>query len=413
MSHAHDALYANYDRDFRGIFLFLDAWWKGIAPQVGLRVFDVGRGCQQHEVTAHVFNPENMKSEPEYVDLVAFRHHMRWAKPCNDVPQTKWRDWRGDFDRIIEYPRIGWKTLKERTGMEGRSLVNYPCECCRRRHKVFAESKLYDAVEIGMGGDEDRPNRVEPNHRTGMMPRDEKVKIYPTEPLSDRTGVVEEEVQMEERNIEVLETFPPPSLWNRGVDERQEEPLAELLVGEGIPDPNEEYPIREREWRFTHGINDTARDFMKMAQGSEYTPELLNELMQMGDKLVKEYGDVRDAARQIQEYRFRLAENLIGEIEEVKHLSPKLGGEVQEIHRLGVCPVFRGDTPKGERERGFPHGRGQSPEIVEKLWKDVKGGKMFICSARTVGAIPELWPLPRRWYPNACLIGHYQRANGS
>ena len=192
LSHAHDALQANHDRDFRGIFLFLCAFWKELAPQVGLRVFDVGRGCQQHEVTVHVFSPEAPKGEPEYLDLVAFRRHMRWAKPCKDVPKTKWRDWRREFERIVEYPSCGWQTLRKQAEQENVVLGNYPCGICRKREKVSAESALYNAVELGSVNNEDPVVWAEPNHRTGMQTEDCRRKIYPSEPLNDRTGAIAE-----------------------------------------------------------------------------------------------------------------------------------------------------------------------------------------------------------------------------
>ena len=97
LSHTHDVLNFGHDRDFRGVFFFLFDLWAELAGDVGLRVFDIGRGCQQHEVTVHVFYNENNRKNDKFIDLVAFRHHMRWAKPCQDTPATKWRDWEQDF----------------------------------------------------------------------------------------------------------------------------------------------------------------------------------------------------------------------------------------------------------------------------------------------------------------------------
>ena len=73
--------------------------------------------------------------------------------------------------------------------------------------------------------------------------------------------------------------------------------------------------------------------------------------MQIGDKLVGETGDVRGAAIQLQEYRLRVGESLSENIEEAKHLSPNLGEQIQELHRIGCGPIFRGETPKGGIER--------------------------------------------------------------
>ena len=61
-------------------FLFLKKAWEEVAPDTELRVFDVGRGCLRHEVTVHIFQNKGNGDKEEYIDLVAFRHHMRWAK---------------------------------------------------------------------------------------------------------------------------------------------------------------------------------------------------------------------------------------------------------------------------------------------------------------------------------------------
>ena len=110
---------------------------------------------------------------------------------------------------------------------------------------------------------------------------------------------------------------------------------------------NPDYQIREKEWRFTDGRHDDARAFMKLAIGSSLSSEVLGQLMQLGDKLANETGDVRDSARQIQEYRLRVGENLRENIDEVLRLSPELGAQLRTLRRIGVCPIFRGEAPKG------------------------------------------------------------------
>ena len=88
---------------------------------------------------------------------------------------------------------------------------------------------------------------------------------------------------------------------------------------------------------------------------------------------------------QIQEYLLRNGEDIIRNID-VEHLSPALGSQLQEYRRIGLRPAFRGVTHKGLRERGYPHGRAKSQEIAKKKMRnDVSFGKMFMCSASTIG----------------------------
>ena len=72
---------------------------------------------------------------------------------------------------------------------------------------------------------------------------------------------------------------------------------------------------------------------------------------------------------------------------------------MQEVCRLGVCPIFRGETPTGKRERGLPYGKGQSEEITKKLRKDVAAGRMFVCSAGTIGSDPKILASPSTLVP--------------
>ena len=149
---------------------------------------------------------------------------------------------------------------------------------------------------------------------------------------------------------------------------------------------NPNYPIRTVEWRFEGTVNSLAVDFMSQSAGSALDVPTLEKLMKVGDQLLKSTGDIRSALIQVQEHRSRTGEDLISNIEKVKHMAPGLAETLIEFHRVGVRPLFRGDTPEGSRRRGFPHISGQSWEIAQKLWKDVAAGRMFLCTASAIGA---------------------------
>ena len=111
---------------------------------------------------------------------------------------------------------------------------------------------------------------------------------------------------------------------------------------------NKEYQIRTRERMFQEGICDTAREFARLAMRGEFDTQISANLMQLGENLIAETGEVGDAARQIQEYRMGVAEDSPSNIAEVCHFPPDQGPKLQGFHRLGVFPIFRGDTPSGE-----------------------------------------------------------------
>ena len=103
--------------------------------------------------------------------------------------------------------------------------------------------------------------------------------------------------------------------------------------------------------------------------------------------------------------------NLIGNIEEAKHLPPDLGGKLQEIRRLGVSGFSRKD-PKRSEGKGPPVWEEKSGEISRVLRKEVSAGRMFICSSRTVGGDPEIMSPPPTLAQNACRVAQYQKKGG-
>lgn len=111
-------------------------------------------------------------------------------------------------------------------------------------------------------------------------------------------------------------------------------------------------------------VRELANDFPKNATGRKYSATTLTPLMKLGGRLIPTTGEVRHSAAHVQEQRLRTGGDLRSNIEEEKHLSPAIGGQMQEIRRIGARPAFRGDTPNGVRERGFPH----APISRRELW---------------------------------------------
>ena len=406
ISHAHGSLRMNRDRDFRGLFFFISNLWGEIAPNISLRVFDVGRGCLHREVTVHVFRDGSRIEGEEFLDLVAFRHHLRWAKPCTGTTKTQWRDWRSSFERVIIYQRTRWQRYIKLEKFGADLMGYYSCTTCEKREKIPADSWIYNAVEGGEDSKEEGPvSWIEPNFRNGM---DDSMcsRIYPTLSLENRTGAVGEieKEKVEERVHGEVTHYPPPKkVTVNSMGDLVDLDFMSFAASEtqsGQQEPNPNYPIRNKEWRLEGDVDVKAQEFAKCAQSYKtYSPEDLSDLMKRGDELVQQMGDIRDAVCHVQEYRLRISENLLSNMKEVTHLPPVLGRKVQELCRIGACPVFWGETPTGERERGLPYGRGQSGEITKKLRKDVAAGRMFICSARTVGSDPKILASPSTLVP--------------
>ena len=156
-------------------------------------------------------------------------------------------------------------------------------------------------------------------------------RIYPTLPLGNRTGAVGE-VEIGNLRNSVPEEgptrYPPPKrVTVRTVGDLDFMSCAASDAPQTQREPNVNYPIREKDWRFEGEVDLKAQEFAQRAVlHKDYSPEALEDLMKRGDELVIRFGDVRDAVRQIQEYRLRSGEDLLSNIKEVTHLSPVLGG---------------------------------------------------------------------------------------
>ena len=178
------------------MFLFSSEMRSEIAPAVSIRVFDICRGGRQHEVTAHIFRNCTDVANGEFLGSVAFRLHTSWAKHCADTPATKWKDWRKERERVIDYKARGWRAYSEQDDVTTELLSVYPRTTCKTRAKVPSNPRLYRAAEVGAAhttfGSDNLP-LVDPNRRNGVLGQEVSGgKSYPSVSLADTTGVVSE-----------------------------------------------------------------------------------------------------------------------------------------------------------------------------------------------------------------------------
>lgn len=88
---AHDVVSAGHDRDYRSIAVFFR--YLLTMHQFNVRVFDLRtRNAGGYELRVSFFQTPGGGDWP-IVDLLAFRHHMRWLKLCPDILSTAKRDW--------------------------------------------------------------------------------------------------------------------------------------------------------------------------------------------------------------------------------------------------------------------------------------------------------------------------------
>ena len=96
---AHEATTAGHDRDYRIITVFFHELLRH--HQLNFRVFVLGsRGAGGYELRVIYFHVTGGESWP-IVDLLAFRHHMRWLKTGPGILASSKSDWGGRCFRTI------------------------------------------------------------------------------------------------------------------------------------------------------------------------------------------------------------------------------------------------------------------------------------------------------------------------
>ena len=110
----------------------------------------------------------------------------------------------------------------------------------------------------------------------------------------------------------------------------------------------------------------------------------LVSIANLGDNLNRMAGEVRISARHIQGIILGKRTDLVKGLDDVSHVDPRLVEQVKGFHTRGVTPVYRGGEPDRPRVRGFPYKPGQGFEIISKIWKDVRAGRILICTTRTI-----------------------------
>ena len=122
----HDVLTPGHDRDYRSISVFPNHLLE--TEEVSLRIFDIRhRDEGGYVLTINLF-AKDPASCCNFVDLAAYKHHMRWLKPCEDAFPAETSEWRVRFkDHISMFNLDGWcrkmSRLDERTKRPLSDLV--------------------------------------------------------------------------------------------------------------------------------------------------------------------------------------------------------------------------------------------------------------------------------------------------
>ena len=108
-----------------------------------------------------------------------------------------------------------------------------------------------------------------------------------------------------------------------------------------------------------------AEKFLEEAKG-EFSVNQLQRVTDLGDQLVRETGDVRLAARRVQEIAMRKMEPQVEEAHELLQGHPQLRDEIVQLRAIGALPHFHGEPPETPRPSGLPYDSQKTAEMVMK-----------------------------------------------
>lgn len=86
----------------------------------------------------------------------------------------------------------------------------------------------------------------------------------------------------------------------------------------------------------------------------------------LGNRIVRESGDVRLEARRVQEVAMRKLEPQAQADTELLANRPKLRDQIANLHTTGALPHFRGEPPNTPRPSGLPYDASKTIDMVEK-----------------------------------------------
>ena len=155
---------------------------------------------------------------------------------------------------------------------------------------------------------------------------------------------------------------------------------------------------------------------------NEFSRNAAKEAAQAGNRLVESTGSLDLDVMAFQEVEFRKLDPQREYINQNRSRIPQLAAEMEEIMRIGVTANYSRPPPSIPRRKGSPYKDKDSLEIVEKLWADVRKGRIFICGTKCIGGdnaqieatpstlVPKRNP-DRSWSSEKRVIADLRRIN--
>ena len=275
-STAHDAVKCGRDRDYRRFALFFQGLFR--RNGISVRLFDLRQREEGGYVpTVNLLMCTELPAEQTMmVDLIAFKRHMRWLKLCEDNLESDVRDWEENFkEHLSQFRAEGW------------------------------EVKLANQV------DSDQSSITLLNGWRFC-----KMKCVKT-PCDTEQFYGKETPHQARKILECDREIP-------------------YLCGMAMLEA--EYPMLNLNWRIPGPVCPLSEEFIRNAI-VEFTLENVQAVATLGNRLVREYGDVRLAARRIQEIEARTLEPHVLATKELLKNTPNCVIRSHNCTQLAQCRI--------------------------------------------------------------------------
>ena len=135
----------------------------------------------------------------------------------------------------------------------------------------------------------------------------------------------------------------------------------------GVTNSTANYPLLSMDWRVPGPCCPLALGYLQNVD-VDFSLNAAQAVATMGNRIVRESGDVRLAARRAQEVEMRKLDPKAQAAKGFLANRPKLRGQIAKLDTIGALPHFRGGPPEVPRPSGLPYGASKTVEMVGWTW---------------------------------------------
>ena len=347
-SASHDVIQNGHDRGYRSFVLFYKELME--RNDISVRVFDLrSRDGGGYILTVNLFKTSGADDDTPMIDLVTYHHHVRWLKMCEDTLLADRKSRKVDF---------------------GEHYRGYIVTGCKVKIEAIQDDKS------------DRIATLNPCRHCKLCIK--------TPHAPDRFYGKEIE----------------KAAWNCAPGPR------DIPYSCGMNVEPTSYPLLDLEWRTPGPLQLKAAEYIEAAD-VDFSLMAAHKVATLGNQLAHDCsGEIRYAARCVQEIEMRKLEPQAQSTITLLDGHPELRDKIVRLHTIGALPFYRGPPPETHRPSGLPYDESKTVEMVGKIWKDVRLGRVLVVTSHVAGKDAPIIATPtttvQKKLPGRTLSGDFR-----